>query len=1423
MQDIGVELDAIELNSNRQFTADNPTAGTVTAQSVPELGVALVPMPSIVTRGAQAILQVNVTNPAGAATVALDRANTRVSFGAGPGGYSALLDIGSPIVIAGGQTELVSFDDEIVSTLLTQGPYALNVDLAYTANGVAYSQPEVIANGITVQNPPQFQITAIEASAENVTAGQTQDWTATMTIVNTGSADIDLNLSPSETYVRFLAGGIPDTTYDIVFPTELVGGGNRIAQGAQRQLEFRINETGDVPGIIIISGRVLGTDINQQSPVSDDTFGGGGGSINVQPAAAVAILATRPSQPELTQGQNGWGVRVILSNTGGSDVDIDFANSRIEFNGTRAGWKYGSVSLIGGGNRLEAGAVDSLLFAVDSTTTVANVYRIDAFVTYTEVNSSTVDSLTTSPSGNFGTVKVETRPRLRITTAVVDAPNPNAVNVSQDFTFRIQVQNLGEADARDVAISSDTEGQSTVAPSTSILEVPGLQTVVHNIPATAATGADPQEIFSADITSATDENSGENTLVTLSANQDSTETIAIQTMSSFEITNVRPSQATVTRSQATPWNVIVNMRNTGQSGAVLAPPAANDISFSIAGSTKIGYVVVPPTQFASGRPGWTLAGMDADSLIYTVAVTGPDPGVVDIAVANDGMDRNDPTQPFSDTDTTQVNVQSPAGFAIASTVSVGTVNASADQDTVNTNFQYQIHVTVDNTGEAIDNVLVLVTSNLSAAQRSSIVPVSTTGQSIDADDSHIFIFNITAPANPTGVEAFTADIQPGVVSRNTGQEVSAQTPIDRRHEVVTQRPANLAINLTSASGAVSTNQVFTISATVTNSGQAGVENAAQLQLALPPGASFTHLNSGNEPLLRDFTVGVPVTWQIQAPAAPQPSENFSVSITTIPDDRNTGVDALVSQNNDVFAVTVVSGGAFAAPIIAIDSPAGAVDATVSAAQHFFLDATVTATVTTNNVVATLTVPPGYQVVGQQTRNLGDGTGNPISVNNNNLFEIIAPALTGSREVFVTFTGVDENTQQPVPTSADTITVTTVGRAALTVTASVTDPPEARDNTVSVGTTFTVTANVSNAAGAAGIASPGTLTVQLPNGYVLSGGEVAAKPFNIATAVTWQVDAPQQPSGPQQINVSITGIPLDENSGQDANIVDLTANIAMVTEGAAVAVRDVSSSLGIDVGPVPAGTDDIRILGFEIAYNVSDPSVADARIDSISVTIFGPDGSPLGPGTVAGTLEMLSIDIGGPAPVEVVSPSTNPVVVSFLSLGNATERMIAPDAARNATVTISLDANPSAKELTVGLQSGGVCVRDDASNTRLGVTDEQGQPLDGNIASETLVVLSSSFEEYVHNYPNPFRAGSQDTRIAYVMDQPGSVSVRIYAVDGSLVYEESIPAGDSRAQAGPQETTWDGRNGKGEVVRNGVYVCVLNAGGRSARFRIAVAK
>jgi hypothetical protein len=188
---------------------------------------------------------------------------------------------------------------------------------------------------------------------------------------------------------------------------------------------------------------------------------------------------------------------------------------------------------------------------------------------------------------------------------------------------------------------------------------------------------------------------------------------------------------------------------------------------------------------------------------------------------------------------------------------------------------------------------------------------------------------------------------------------------------------------------------------------------------------------------------------------------------------------------------------------------------------------------------------------------------------------------------------------------------------------------------------------------------------------------------------------------------------------------------------------------------------------------------------------------------------------------VVDPSTNPVVLDLTSGGAA--RTIAPNTFVTVVVGLDLQTSPRVTELRVGVRSGGLVVRDPGSGELLGVTDVNGRPLDGQITSRPLVILSSNFEEYVHNYPNPFRAGTQSTRIADFLERASNVTVRVYSMTGELVWEENIASGDARGQAGPQETLWDGRNGSGQVVRNGVYVCVLTAGSKSTRFRIAVAK
>ena len=83
-----------------------------------------------------------------------------------------------------------------------------------------------------------------------------------------------------------------------------------------------------------------------------------------------------------------------------------------------------------------------------------------------------------------------------------------------------------------------------------------------------------------------------------------------------------------------------------------------------------------------------------------------------------------------------------------------------------------------------------------------------------------------------------------------------------------------------------------------------------------------------------------------------------------------------------------------------------------------------------------------------------------------------------------------------------------------------------------------------------------------------------------------------------------------------------------------------------------------------------------------------------------------------------------------------------------------------------------------------------------------------------NFPNPFAAGREPTRFAYYLPSDGRVTLRIWTARGERVV--TVLEAVSRGQGLHQDDAWDGRNGRGDVVTNGVYVAEmvvqLDAGG-----------
>ena len=90
-----------------------------------------------------------------------------------------------------------------------------------------------------------------------------------------------------------------------------------------------------------------------------------------------------------------------------------------------------------------------------------------------------------------------------------------------------------------------------------------------------------------------------------------------------------------------------------------------------------------------------------------------------------------------------------------------------------------------------------------------------------------------------------------------------------------------------------------------------------------------------------------------------------------------------------------------------------------------------------------------------------------------------------------------------------------------------------------------------------------------------------------------------------------------------------------------------------------------------------------------------------------------------------------------------------------------------------------------------------------------------------NYPNPF---NPETWIPYQLADPAEVTLRIHAVDGSLVRTLSLGYKEVGIyQTRSRAAYWDGKNEVGEPVASGVYFYTLTAGDFTATRRMLILK
>ena len=104
---------------------------------------------------------------------------------------------------------------------------------------------------------------------------------------------------------------------------------------------------------------------------------------------------------------------------------------------------------------------------------------------------------------------------------------------------------------------------------------------------------------------------------------------------------------------------------------------------------------------------------------------------------------------------------------------------------------------------------------------------------------------------------------------------------------------------------------------------------------------------------------------------------------------------------------------------------------------------------------------------------------------------------------------------------------------------------------------------------------------------------------------------------------------------------------------------------------------------------------------------------------------------------------------------------------------------------------------------------------------TLAEASPKETALLANYPNPF---NPETWIPYQLANPADVTLRIHAVDGSLVRTLSLGHQVTGVYHGRSRAAyWDGKNGVGEPVASGIYFYTLSAGDFTATRKMLIRK
>ncbi len=518
---------------------------------------------------------------------------------------------------------------------------------------------------------------------------------------------------------------------------------------------------------------------------------------------------------------------------------------------------------------------------------------------------------------------------------------------------------------------------------------------------------------------------------------------------------------------------------------------------------------------------------------------------------------------------------------------------------------------------------------------------------------------------------------------------------------------------------------------------------------------------------------------------------------------------------DDTALVVVEVPVALVPALQLTGPTGAVDGVVSAGQVFHVEAVVENTGGAGAVGAgllRLNLPAGFGALGPTESAFV--VGQPLTV------ALTAPFDAGGPHpvaVQIVEPADDANTGDPaaVDVVSQSRSVEVVGAARLAVSAQFTAPASVRAEGIAMpGQALVVAASLDNLGFAALLGA--TEVVLVTDGRVVPApGESGSRLMTAGQTMDFQVLAPAEPFAPGSVAVRIAAPATDENTGEPAAVGTGEATLAVSSGALPVAASSATvAPTSVQVAP---GMQDVLGFGFDLRQTVSGQTPTQILLEALELEVADAAGQPLVPATVLEAVTLARADgtvlaswpgasRAAPRGAATTTAALNSVLLTLVS-----PEPLASSAAASYTVRFDVAREPGADQIQLRtVESSPFFLREAAGGADVPLT-----------LAEPFTSVLYTVHRGPHNYPNPFAPPTETTRLAYVLDVDAACEVTVYTLFGDRVWRRQFAAGAPGGQAGLNEVVWDGRNGQGESVLTGVYLCRVEGAGLDARFKIAV--